>query len=171
MIPFVATLLASLFLGLEFGIVIGVGINLLFVLYNTSRPRLLVECVSVAGGQSVILVTPDQNLYFSAAEFVKSEVLRAVSLHPEANLVVIDGHYVNHMDATVATNLESLVSDCRLLSTVVLFWNWQPQPMGVAVRLTAEFKPLFKCAPSLEALVQQVQANPSEGITILPSSP
>lgn len=39
-IPFLATLLGCLLLGLEYGILIGVGINVLFVLYSTSRPNI-----------------------------------------------------------------------------------------------------------------------------------
>lgn len=151
---------------------IGMGSNILFVLYNTSRPDVQCECVDV-GGQQVILITPDQSLFFSAAEYVKYKVLKAVTTtHPNASLVVLNGHYVHHMDATMATNLKSLVDDCQLLGKLVLFWNWQPQPMGVAIRLTAElFQPLFKSAPTLDSLLEMVHSStPSDAVSIVQHS-
>lgn len=169
-IPFIVTLLSCLVLGLEFGIVIGIASNILFVLYNTSRPDVTCELVNV-GAQEVILVTPDQSLFFSAAEYVKYKVLKAVVTHSSTRLVVLNGHYVNHMDATMATNLKSLVDDCQLLDKVVVFWNWQPQPRGVAIRLTAAFKPLFKWAPSLDNLVEMVlssqHTSPPEAVVMM----
>lgn len=42
MIPFVCTLIACLVYSIEFGILIGVGINIAFVLYNIARPNILV---------------------------------------------------------------------------------------------------------------------------------
>lgn len=174
-LPFAVTIVACLFLGLEFGILIGMASHLLFVLYNTSRPDLQCECIEVGsagdGVQQVILVTPDQNLYFSAAEYVKSKVLKAVAAHPDASTVVVHGHYVNYMDATMATNLKSLVDDCCVLNKGVLFWNWQRQPTGVAIRMTAELKLLFKSAPTLDSLLQMANSShpSSDVVTIVPS--
>lgn len=173
-LPLAVTFFTCLFLGLEYGILFGIATNLLFILYNTSRPRLHCDCVAVEGHSPppVILVTPDQNLYFSAAEYVRYKVLQVVSTHSEASLVVLNGQHVNHMDATMATNLKSLLDDCNLLNKRVLFWNWQPQPMGVAIRLTAEFKPLFKCASTLENLVQLDEAERQcNGVSIVPPPP
>lgn len=155
-------------MGLEYGILFGISTNLVFVLYNTSRPHLKCECVDVVS-QTVILVTPDESLYFSAAEYVRYKVLKTVNTHSEASVIVLNGHYVNHMDSTVATNLKSLVDDCARLHKSVLFWNWQPQPVGVAIRLTAEFKLLFKQAPTLEGLLQMANLNPYPEVTVEPS--
>lgn len=116
------------------------------------------------------MVTPDQSLYFSAAEYVKYETLRAVAMYPEASVVVIDGHNVNHMDATVATTLKSLVEDCNLLNKVLLFWNWQPQPEGVAMRYAATtFRPLFKHTPNVDSLLDLINSSPTDAVSIVPN--
>lgn len=41
MIPFVATTIASLLLGIEYGILVGIGISLVFTLYQSSRPKII----------------------------------------------------------------------------------------------------------------------------------
>ena len=49
LIPACTTFVCCLFLRLEIGIVVGVGINLIFLLYATARPSVNVEKVSVRG--------------------------------------------------------------------------------------------------------------------------
>lgn len=70
-IPFVATFAFSLWLGLEYGILVGIAINILFTLYNTSRPNVTFE-VQKVNGREVLLVTPDQRWegFFSAPLFI-----------------------------------------------------------------------------------------------------
>jgi solute carrier family 26 (sodium-independent sulfate anion transporter), member 11 len=47
-IPFLGTFLVSLWQGLEIGIVVGVGLNVLITLYNTSRPEIAIEQMKVS---------------------------------------------------------------------------------------------------------------------------
>lgn len=48
LIPATATFLSCLFLRLEIGIVIGIGINVIFLLYASARPSVHVEKVTVS---------------------------------------------------------------------------------------------------------------------------
>ena len=48
MLPFIGTFLVSLWKGLEYGIIAGVAINILFTLYNTSRPKIDVTHLTVS---------------------------------------------------------------------------------------------------------------------------
>lgn len=50
LIPGLATFIACLVLPLQLGILVGIGINIVFILYHAARPKLRVEtlCVSIA---------------------------------------------------------------------------------------------------------------------------
>lgn len=48
LLPFLGTFLVSLWKGLDYGIFVGIGINVLFTLYNTSRPRIHIELHTVS---------------------------------------------------------------------------------------------------------------------------
>lgn len=54
-IPFLATFIMSLWLGLDYGIMGGAAIDILFTLYNTSRPKIMIEHVNVSYFQVKLL--------------------------------------------------------------------------------------------------------------------
>lgn len=53
-IPFLATFIMSLWLGLDYGIMGGAAIDILFTLYNTSRPKIMMEHVNVSHIQAYL---------------------------------------------------------------------------------------------------------------------
>lgn len=100
MVPFLVTLLCCLFISLEYGILIGIAINLMFVLYTVARPQwsLIRRNMSITGNE-VLVITPKDSLYFPAAGYLRDEVLR----HGDHNLLVLfDGRNVKTIDSTVA---------------------------------------------------------------------
>lgn len=71
LIPASATFLSCLFIRLELGIVIGIGINVLFLLYASARPSVHVEKVTV----SILLLlsskyTRNNNVLLFIIEFI-----------------------------------------------------------------------------------------------------
>ncbi|GAB0100397.1 sodium-independent sulfate anion transporter [Sergentomyia squamirostris] len=153
-VPFMVTLMSCLILGLEYGIVIGVAVNLLFVLYITARPNTDHNVRKIMDTETLIL-TPDQSLVFSAAENFKYKVLKYTLNAPNTiHLIIVNGHYVQSIDVTVAMNLNSLVADLKLLGKSIVFWNWPRQAVGLAWRLSPEFGALFKRNDNIEDLVK-----------------
>lgn len=63
-IPFLATFGISLWLGLEFGILAGVAINLIMTLYNVSRPHIHYEIKRVNYYQ-LALISEINSLFYS----------------------------------------------------------------------------------------------------------
>lgn len=52
LIPGLGTFIACLLLPLEIGILTGIGINLLFILYHAARPKITIEILKVSGRQT-----------------------------------------------------------------------------------------------------------------------
>jgi sodium-independent sulfate anion transporter 11 len=48
LIPLAATFVACLLLGLDYGMLIGIGVNLMFILYNSARPKVQVRNLTVS---------------------------------------------------------------------------------------------------------------------------
>ncbi|KAL1392779.1 hypothetical protein pipiens_012240 [Culex pipiens pipiens] len=156
-IPFLATLISCLLLGLEYGMLVGIGVNMCFVLYLTSRPKIH-HRIQRVHNSDLLIVTPDQSLVYSSAEYLKYHVIKlsAKSGH-HVQLVVLDGSTVSYIDSTVAKILASIVEDLRLQDRSVVFWNWQRSVQNTACRLDQElFVPLFHRGETLDELVKQL---------------
>lgn len=98
LILYLITLVASLFLGVEYGILIGIASNIVFILYASARPSVSLEKTHI-GFKDVIIVTPTQSLHFPAAEYVRHKIIDQCEKEFE---VVIDGKFIMHIDMTVA---------------------------------------------------------------------
>lgn len=99
MIPYFATLLCGLFLSLEYGIIVGIASNLIFVLYESARPALYIEKLTVQDCL-VYLIRPKGSLYFPSAEHLREEIIKNCTA--KNSIVVLDGEFVRTVDGTVA---------------------------------------------------------------------
>jgi len=93
-IAFSATFFLSLLLGLEFGILAGISIDLLFTLYTSSRPSIAFS-LEKAQDKEVMIITFDRSLIYSSSEYFKVCVMEKLLADPNINIVVIDGSAMN----------------------------------------------------------------------------
>lgn len=99
MIPFFTTLLSCVFFSLEYGILIGLGSNLIFVLYLSARPAVAVEKQKLQHCD-VFVATPCRSMQYPAAEYVRERIMEECS--GANSVVVVDGKYIKSIDSTVA---------------------------------------------------------------------
>uniref|UniRef100_A0A182PZV9 SLC26A/SulP transporter domain-containing protein n=1 Tax=Anopheles farauti TaxID=69004 RepID=A0A182PZV9_9DIPT len=110
-IPMIVTLVACLFLGLEYGMVVGIAINVCFILHQTSRPAVAQLLVPVQG-KNVLILQPNQGLVYSSAEYLKHIVLKTATKQA-CPIVLIDGTHISSVDTTVAKVLSEHASRDR----------------------------------------------------------
>jgi SulP family sulfate permease len=121
-----ATLLATLALGVETGLVVGVGVSLALYLFRTSRPHIAIVGL-VPGTEHFrnvlryeVLVSPrlvslrvDESLYFANARSLEDRVNDAVATHPELRHVVLQCSAINDIDASALESLEATLQRLR----------------------------------------------------------
>ncbi|KAF2888473.1 hypothetical protein ILUMI_17701 [Ignelater luminosus] len=110
LIPTFATFILCLGIGVEYGILVGVGINMVFLLYPSARPTMSVEKKISRHNVEYILITPGNSLYFPAIEFIKSSIGQAglVSSHLP---VVVDCRFILGADFTAAKGIAALINE------------------------------------------------------------
>ncbi|ALC47952.1 Esp [Drosophila busckii] len=124
LLPGIGTFLACLVLPLEFGILIGICINVVFILYNVARPKLSTELFTTQSGVKYLMITPDRCLIFPSVEYVRNFVNK---LSIRQNLpVVIDASHVYGADFTTATVINSLIRDFSQREQLLVFYNLRP---------------------------------------------
>ena len=116
-----ATLLATLGLGVETGLVVGVAVSLALYLFRTSRPH--IASVGLVPGtehfrnvlRHPVLVSPqllslrvDESLYFANARSLEDRVNDAVAAMPELRHVVLQCSAINDIDASALESLEAI---------------------------------------------------------------
>ncbi|XP_058812097.1 sodium-independent sulfate anion transporter-like [Topomyia yanbarensis] len=156
LIPLVGTIVACIFLGLDYGILVGIGINCSFLLYLIAAPKITMQHL-LADSVNVLVVKPCQDLPFASAEYVRDQVVRAVTEAYESpvELLVVDGRGVNFVDTTMTKNLASLESDMQTREVGFVLWNWSRCTAGALVRLDRSFLSLVCHEEELSAVVQR----------------
>ena len=126
-----ATLLVTLTLGVELGLVTGVGVSLSLYLYRTSRPH-IAEVGLVPGTEhfrnimrhevgtqpAVLGLRIDESLYFANSRVLEDHVNDCVASHPQLAHVVFQCSAVNSIDASALESLEAI--DSRLRDSGIL---------------------------------------------------
>ena len=116
-----ATLVATLSLGVELGLVAGVGLSLALYLFRTSRPH-IAEVGLVAGTEhfrnvnrhkvqtspQLLSLRVDESLYFANSRALEDQVNNAVSSHPQLMHVVLQCSAINDIDASALESLEAI---------------------------------------------------------------
>ena len=129
LIPGLGTFIACLVLPLEIGILIGIGVNLLFILYHAARPKITVERLTSRTGVEYLMLTPDRCLIFPSVDYVRNLVTKH-SIR-QAAPAVIDCSHIYGADYTAATVIETLTKDFASRDHPLIFYNLKPSVCAV----------------------------------------
>jgi sulfate permease, SulP family len=131
----VITFAATLGLGIEEGILVGVLISLGALVYETSRPhaavlgrlpgtgtfRNLLRHPEAERPEGVTVYRLDATLCFANAEFLRDQVRDLVEPDPRPRALVFDFHAVNGLDSTALHHVHELLTYLRGLGVQVYF--------------------------------------------------
>lgn len=118
-----ATMLGVLLVGVESGIILGVGLSLLLFLWRTSQPHVAVvgqlpgsehfrniERFAVVQSPTVLSVRVDESLYFPNARFLEDRIAELIGRYPQAEHLVLMCPGVNLIDASALESLEAITA-------------------------------------------------------------
>ncbi|MGD9759893.1 MAG: SulP family inorganic anion transporter, partial [Comamonas sp.] len=121
----VATLVATLTVGVETGLIVGVGVSLALYLYRTSRPHMAevglvvgtehfrnVQRHAVAVSPRVLSLRVDESLYFANSRALEDRINSAVASRHGLVHVILQCSAINDIDASALESLEAI--DLRL---------------------------------------------------------
>lgn len=126
------TVVGTLVFGVEVGVVAGIVLSILLLLYRTSRPHCAVvgqvpgtehfrnvKRHEVVTSRRVITLRVDESLYFANARFLEDTIYEIVAERPEIEHVVLMCSAVNAIDASALESLEAI--NLRLRDAGVTF--------------------------------------------------
>ena len=116
-----ATLIATLILGVELGLVTGVGLSLAMHLYRSSQPHIATVGLvpgtehfrnvlrhDVLTSPTVLCLRIDESLYFANARNIEDRLNAEVAENPQLKHVVLQCSAINDIDASALESLENI---------------------------------------------------------------
>ncbi|CAH0563575.1 unnamed protein product [Brassicogethes aeneus] len=151
-----ATFVFCLIIGVEYGILVGVGINIIFLLYPSARPTVYVEKIKTAGDIEYMMITPGNSLYFPAVDFIKTSVGKA-GVDSKHSPIVVDCRFILGADFTAAKGISALIRDFSLRKQPLYFLNTRQEVLAVFQGvLTEDFKlKHFGSKEELETFIEE----------------
>ena len=126
MIPAFATFFCCLFWALEYGILVGVGVQIVFVLYKVARPKVKVDLKDVPGVRDgkYLFVSIDMALVFPSVSYVRNKINKAGVRDGHSRMpLVLDCSHISTADFTAAKGFKAMISDFRSRSQPIIFFN------------------------------------------------
>ncbi|KAJ2939848.1 hypothetical protein O0L34_g18043 [Tuta absoluta] len=129
LIPGLGTFVLCLTLPLELGILTGVIVNIIFILYHAARPKFSVEMLKSEGGVEYLIITPDRCLMFPSVDYVR----RLVTKYAAGNQVpvVLECTHIYSADYTAAKSIEQLTADFHERRQPLYFYNVKPSVCSI----------------------------------------
>jgi SulP family sulfate permease len=116
-----ATLIGTLTMGVETGLIIGVSLSIALHLYRTSQPHIAevglvpgtehfrnVTRHKVITSDTVLCLRIDESLYFANTRNIEDRLNAEVAVHPALQHVVLQCSAVNDVDASALESLETI---------------------------------------------------------------
>lgn len=124
-----ATFVATLFLGIEEGIGIGVVLSLVMVIYRTTRPHIAVlgkvpgtdtfrniaRFDHLETREDIVIVRFDEDLYFANINYFQEELNTIIDMKRSKALkfILLDAESINYIDSSAMNILKQMVLDYR----------------------------------------------------------
>lgn len=106
LLPYAVTLASSLFIGLEFGILIGIGFSIMVLLYHMTRPHVFTITKESPHNYPFLYVKPDRSIFFSSIEYMQIKIFQGLNKvqhrGSHKKIVVLDGEHMFRSDSTFA---------------------------------------------------------------------
>jgi SulP family sulfate permease len=131
-----ATFLSTLFLGIEWGIGIGVILSLAMVVYKTTRPHVAVlarvpgthfyrnvfRFDSLAPRKELLIFRFDAQVYFANTDYFRDQLAELVrGKNDELKVIIIDGESINAIDSTGIHMWNELITTYEELGITLYF--------------------------------------------------
>ncbi|QKV17590.1 SulP family inorganic anion transporter [Oricola thermophila] len=122
------TILATLFLGVEIGVTMGVALSILIHLYRSSKPHMAIVGQvpgtehyrnvlrhDVITHEEILTLRVDESLYFANARFLEDKIYDMVAQRPKLKHVILMCPAVNAIDMSALESLEAINERLRQL--------------------------------------------------------
>ncbi|XP_044252765.1 sodium-independent sulfate anion transporter-like [Tribolium madens] len=156
LVPFFVTLVFCLVLGIEFGILIGVCVDILFLLYRTARPKVVFDYIHNENQTNYVKITPTSAILFPSVEYIREKIMQNSEIqNVKYTFLVFDCQRVNKLDFTAAKSLSALLSDLSKMQKQVIFYRSQKAVVKIMTKVTEGGVKIAETEENLYEILQE----------------
>ncbi|KAF7488153.1 Sodium-independent sulfate anion transporter [Sarcoptes scabiei] len=167
LLPYLVTLSSSLFIGLEFGILIGIGVSLMVLLYHMARPHVFTIMKVTPQNYPFLYVKPDRSIFFSSIDYLQIKIFQALNRTQHKNriarrkIVVLDGEHMFRSDSTFALGMKNMVNHLKFDNITLIFYRLRRQVFRAIVGVSMHPTQFHNCRTEDEvyALIKAINEN------------
>lgn len=164
LLPLSVTFVGCLLAGLEWGILMGIGVNIAMLLYSIAKPAVKISFVpSDKQPPRYIVATPAHGVTFPSTSHIRTVIRKAGIKQGEGNLpVVIDCSFIDTADYTSAKGIKNIILDYQSRGQPLYFVEMKPE----IVKMVTKVHENIKVYPSFDVLDEMtVEAEKEEELT------
>lgn len=128
-LPLWFTFFTCLFWKLEFGILVGVIVNICVLLFGIARTKIDVNTVMEQNGEEMayVVVEPRDGLFFPSIDHVRAQVTKVGKGVAQGSVpVVVDCNHFTGVDYTAAKGIKGICADFAKRQQILVFTNVRP---------------------------------------------
>jgi len=138
LVPLTLTFFVTLFVGLEFGIGIGLISSTLYLLYYSARPRVKISRGETASGNRFVICKLDRSLTFPSVDYITYEITKAgLRFANSQSPILIDCSHIQFADYTAGEGMRDLVLRLNHNGLQIIFWKMKPSILRILVGVMA----------------------------------
>ncbi|KAK7065201.1 hypothetical protein SK128_026079, partial [Halocaridina rubra] len=128
-LPFIVTFFGCLLTGLEWGIIMGIAVNVAMLLYASAKPAVKISLVpSENEVPKFVIATPSHGVSFPGTSHLRNTLRKAGMKQGEGKLpVVIDCCYIDTADYTSVKGIKNIIEDFQRRSQPLYFVEMKPE--------------------------------------------
>ncbi|GAB1598048.1 sodium-independent sulfate anion transporter-like [Argonauta hians] len=135
LVMYLITFIMSLCLGIEYGILIGIAISLITLLYPLSRPKIQIHHTATP------VLYLELGLQFPAIDYFEDKFIDLLNTGDEPRAIIIDCQYIYELDYTAIQCLSKIVSELNDRNISLIVSGLRPSVRNVIVN--ADISPLL----------------------------
>lgn len=172
LVPAFATFFCCLIWALEYGILVGVGVQIVFILYHAARPSVVLEVQELHEGKRFLWASPDRALTFPSVNYVRNVINKAATRAAAGDMmpVVLDCTHISSADFTAAKGFKAMISDFRARGQELIFYNTHESVLDTFVGANVEFNVVHSLEELHNCLHDMLCRDPETGHLNCPHS-
>ncbi|CAG0895128.1 unnamed protein product [Darwinula stevensoni] len=140
LVPWFATFLPSVLLGLDYGIVVGIAVDLILLLFDIARPKVVVQKRQLED-HNYMVIKPEGPIVFPATEQVRNALIKKSRKNLDIP-VIMDCEKISTIDFTSTMAVEATLSDLAERGQDLVFVHSDEKIKKI---LKAKLKSKFRC--------------------------